>query len=57
MNDEERKEIERLQRETNKTLKSRYLDLFGEESRSSNHATCSDALPGVSLPNDQVSRS
>jgi Protein of unknown function (DUF2924) len=38
MNDEVRKEIERLRRETNKTLKSRYLDLFGEESRSSNHA-------------------
>jgi hypothetical protein len=38
MNDEVRKEIERLRRETNQALKSRYLDLFGEESRSSNHA-------------------
>jgi hypothetical protein len=38
MNDELRKEIERLRRETNQELKSRYRDLFGEESRSSNHA-------------------
>jgi hypothetical protein len=38
MNDELRKEIERLRRETNQALKSRYRDLFGEESRSSNHA-------------------
>jgi hypothetical protein len=38
MNDELRKEIEQLRRETNQELKSRYRDLFGEESRSSNHA-------------------
>jgi Protein of unknown function (DUF2924) len=38
MNDEVRKEIEHLRLETNKALKSRYLDLFGEPSRSSNHA-------------------
>ena len=38
MNDEVRKEIELLRRETTKALKSRYLELFGEESRSSNHA-------------------
>jgi hypothetical protein len=38
MNDELRKEIEHLRRETNQALKSRYRDLFGEESRSSNHA-------------------
>ena len=38
MNDEVRKEVELLRRETNKALKSRYLELFGEESRSSNHA-------------------
>ena len=37
MNDTVRKEIEQLRRQTNKALKLRYLDLFGEESRSSNH--------------------
>jgi hypothetical protein len=38
MNDELRKEIERLRREKTKALKARYQQLFGEESRSSNHA-------------------
>ena len=38
MNEELRKEIEQLRRQTNKALKSRYLDLFGEASKSSNHA-------------------
>jgi hypothetical protein len=38
MNDELRKEIDRLQGEKTKALKVRYQELFGEESRSSNHA-------------------
>jgi len=38
MNDEVRKEIEQLRRQKTKALKARYLELFGEESRSSNHA-------------------
>ena len=38
MNEELRKEIEQLRREKTKALKARYLELFGEESRSSNHA-------------------
>ena len=38
MNDELRREIEQLRREKTKALKARYLELFGEESRSSNHA-------------------
>jgi Protein of unknown function (DUF2924) len=38
MNDELRKEIEQLRRHKTLALKSRYLELFGEESRSSNHA-------------------
>jgi erythromycin esterase-like protein len=38
MNDELRKEIEQLRREKTKALKARYQELFGEESRSSNHA-------------------
>src|ERR1700736_195042 len=38
MNDELRKEIDRLQGEKTKALKVRYRELFGEESRSSNHA-------------------
>jgi hypothetical protein len=38
MNEELRKEIEGLRRQKTKALKSRYLELFGEESRSYNHA-------------------
>ena len=38
MNDELRKEIERLRGEKTKALRVRYQELFGEESRSSNHA-------------------
>jgi hypothetical protein len=38
MNEELRKEIEQLRRQTNKALKSRHLDLFGEASKSSNQA-------------------
>jgi hypothetical protein len=38
MNEELRKEIEQLRRLKTKALKLRYWELFGEESRSSNHA-------------------
>src|ERR1700734_1941287 len=38
MNEELRKEVERLRREKPKALRSRYLELFGEESKSSNQA-------------------
>ena len=38
MNEELRKEIEQLRRQKTKALKSRYLELFGEESKSFNHA-------------------
>ena len=38
MNEDVRREIEQLRREKTATLKSRYRELFGEESRSSNHA-------------------
>ena len=38
MNEDLRKEIEQLRRHKTKALKSRYRELFGEESRSSNHA-------------------
>jgi hypothetical protein len=38
MNDELRKEIERLRGEKTKALRVRYQELFGEESRSSNQA-------------------
>lgn len=38
MNDQLRREIERLRSEKTKTLKTRYRELFGEESSSSNHA-------------------
>lgn len=38
MNEELRKEIEELRRQKTRVLKTRYRDLFGEESRSSNHA-------------------
>lgn len=36
MNDELRKEIEKLRREKPKALRARYLELFGEQSKSSN---------------------
>jgi hypothetical protein len=35
MNEDVRKEIEQLRREKTKALRARYLDLFGEESKSS----------------------
>jgi hypothetical protein len=38
MKDEVRKEIEQLRREKTKALRVRYRELFGEESKSSNHA-------------------
>jgi DUF2924 family protein len=38
MNEELRKEIEQLRRQKPKALKLRYLELFGEESKSSNQA-------------------
>jgi hypothetical protein len=38
MNEELRKQIEELRRQKTKVLKTRYRELFGEESRSSNHA-------------------
>jgi hypothetical protein len=38
MNEELRKEIEQLRREKTKALRARYLELFGEESKSSNQA-------------------
>jgi len=38
MNDELKKEIEQLRREKTKALRARYLELFGEESKSSNQA-------------------
>ncbi len=38
MNDELRKEIDQLRREKTGALRARYLELFGEVSRSSNHA-------------------
>jgi Protein of unknown function (DUF2924) len=38
MNEEVRKEIEQLRREKTKALQARYLELFGEESKSSNQA-------------------
>jgi len=38
MSEEVRKEIEQLRREKIKALKTRYRELFGEESSSSNHA-------------------
>jgi hypothetical protein len=38
MNEELRKEIEQLRREKAKALRARYLELFGEESKSSNQA-------------------
>ena len=38
MNQEVHQEIEALRKQKTKTLKARYRDLFGEESRSSNHA-------------------
>jgi hypothetical protein len=38
MNDQLRREIEQLRREKIKTLKTRYRELFGHESHSSNHA-------------------
>jgi erythromycin esterase-like protein len=38
MNDGIRKEVEQLRREKTKALRVRYFELFGEESKSSNHA-------------------
>src|SRR5215470_9657839 len=38
MNQEVRQEIEALRQQKTKALKARYRELFGEESRSSNHA-------------------
>jgi hypothetical protein len=38
MNDELRKEIEQLRHEKTEALRARYWELFGEASRSSNHA-------------------
>jgi hypothetical protein len=38
MNEEVQREIEALRTQKTKALKARYRDLFGEESRSSNHA-------------------
>src|ERR1700676_4802854 len=38
MNEELRKEIEQLRRQKPKALRARYLELFGEESKSSNQA-------------------
>jgi erythromycin esterase-like protein len=38
MNDQIRKQIEQLRREKTKVLQSRYRELFGEASHSSNHA-------------------
>jgi hypothetical protein len=38
MNQEVHREIEVLRKQKTKTLKARYRELFGEESRSSNHA-------------------
>lgn len=38
MNDQLRREIEQLRREKTKVLQTRYRELFGEESRSSNQA-------------------
>jgi len=38
MNDEVRKEIEQLRCQKTKALRARYLELFGEESKSSNQA-------------------
>src|SRR5260370_10119486 len=38
MNQEVHQEIEALRKQKTKALKARYRDLFGEESRSSNHA-------------------
>jgi len=38
MNEELRREIEQLRRQKTKALKSRYLELFGEASKSSNQA-------------------
>ncbi len=38
MNQEVRQELEALRQQKTKALKTRYRELFGEESRSSNHA-------------------